>query len=234
MLCLSYYARNRILKATNNAVHLKNILLAILFSQKRKLFMPLLLQLFIGLSVLSIMGCALSPQNVSLQPRVNVAADPIGRGRPLTLIVTDQRSQQTFGSRGGVYETALLTPRNNVSDAVYKALAERLTAGGFTITQASVNSDLSLEVIIKNIDYVVRENAALSGPLINEVSVHAVIEAVVNNRGLIRSGQYQANSARRQVGYLSAAENEFIINEVIAQVLQQLLQDRDVLSSLTQ
>jgi uncharacterized lipoprotein len=187
------------------------------------------------LSTLLLVSCGLSPQSIALNPLVDVRAEPIGRGRVLMLTVTDQRPQPAFGTRGGVYDTALIVPRTEVAQAIQRVLAERLRASGFKVLQGQQQGlELSMHVMIKSIDYVINEASAIGGPLINEVRVHAIIEAVVNNVGMIRSGNYQANSARRQVGYLSAPDNEIIINEVIAQVLKQLLQDQNILALLAQ
>jgi uncharacterized lipoprotein YajG len=152
----------------------------------------------------------------------------------LALAVADQRPQKAFGTRGGVYNTALITPRTDVAQAIQRVLAERLGASGFQVVPWQQGLEPSLRVMVSSVDYVVNQASTIGGPLINEVRVHAVIEAIAINTGMSRSGHYQANSARRQVGFLSAPDNEFIINEVIAQALKQLLQDQNILNLLAQ
>jgi uncharacterized lipoprotein len=188
---------------------------------------------FLVMLLSGLYSCALSPQSIALQPILNVPAEPIGRNRLLAVEVMDQRPQQAFGARGGVYDTALIVPRTDVAQAIHTALTERLRASGFNITHWQPGMEPSLRVIIKHIDYVMNEAAIIGGPLINEVRVRAVIEAMVSNGGQSRNGEYQASNARRQVGYLTAADNVSILNEVVAQALQQLLQDRDILDLLT-
>jgi uncharacterized lipoprotein YajG len=80
-----------------------------------------------------LISCALSPQTVAIKPLLNAQSYPLGRGRNLVREVLDQRPKFYFGSRGGVYHTALITPRTDVAQAIRQALAERLSANGFKV-----------------------------------------------------------------------------------------------------
>ncbi|MFM9969745.1 MAG: hypothetical protein ACKVQK_15245, partial [Burkholderiales bacterium] len=52
------------------------------------------------LAVLSISGCAFSPQAVIISPNVNVQTSRIGTDRAIALAVVDERPRQTLGTRG--------------------------------------------------------------------------------------------------------------------------------------
>ena len=195
-----------------------------------------------GLLVVSVLlgvsGCALSPQTVAVLPAIDVRAEPIGRGRDILLEVLDQRPQQVIGARGGVYDTATITPRTDVVQGVEQALAERLQASGFNVSQGNTDSEtvaeLSLRVAVLTIDYQAQAGAQLGTPLVNEIKLSAEIEAIVVNNNRRRAGQYQALSQRRQLGYPNAEENEIMINDVLAKALKQLLEDRSMLELLAQ
>ena len=195
-----------------------------------------------GLLVVSVLlvvsGCALSPQTVAVLPAIDVRAEPIGRGRDILLEVLDQRPQQVIGARGGVYDTATITPRTDVVQGVEQALAERLQASGFNVSQGNTDSEtvaeLSLRVAVLTIDYQAQAGAQLGTPLVNEIKLSAEIEALVVNNNRRRAGQYQALSQRRQLGYPNAEENEIMINDVLAKALKQLLEDRSMLELLAQ
>lgn len=189
--------------------------------------MKLKLSLIIVLLLISLLGgCALSPQTVVITPRIDVQSHPIGRGRALALEVVDQRPARHFGYRGGVYETAVISPHADVAQTIRQAIAERLRASQFEVTSPS-DAPLGMRVEIQRIDYV-----ATGEPVITEVRARAAIRVTIRNRERVLTSQYQANSARRVWGPPGESENEAIINEVIGQVLQRMLQDGAVLDLL--
>lgn len=191
---------------------------------------PILLMQAIMLLILA--GCALSPQTVAIKPFVDARSQPIGRDRALALDVVDRRPQQAFGNRGGVYATALISPRTDVAQSVRQALAERLQASGFRIAPAGSEAPLALRVDIEKIDYIAHPDQLVGGGLVNEVRIQAAISALARNGGQTLSGQYQANSARRQLGHPKEVDNELFINEVVGETLRQLLHDPKIMGFL--
>lgn len=199
--------------------------------------LPLLSAVALTVVLLAAGGCALSPQSLTLRPFIDVPAEPIGRGRPLVLQVSDERSQAEIGRRGGVYDTASINLGTDVSQAVFAALAERLEASGFEVRSGSDATaplgsepadDLELRVVVRRVAYTARPDPLIGGLLFNEISTQAALKASLTAAGLSRSGLYQASSVQRQLGYPTAAENEEIVNEVIAQALKQLLLDPEL------
>ncbi|HNG49971.1 MAG TPA: YajG family lipoprotein [Plasticicumulans sp.] len=172
-------------------------------------------------------GCALSPQTLNIHPSLDVAAPPLGRGRPLMLEVIDARTQPAvFGTRGGVYQTATVGPRNDVAAAVRQALAERLTAAGFVLSAPQPGSR-TLRVELLRIDY-----HASGEPTVGEVRTSCEVRAIAGNAASSYSGNYRANSVRQVVGSPGVEDNEQIVNEIISQALQRMLADRGLLETL--
>ena len=174
-------------------------------------------------------GCALSPQTVALTPFINVASHPVGRDRKLALEVVDMRPSPAFGTRGGVYDTAEITPRANVAQVVRQALAERLTASQFVVTAPNPGAPISMRVEILGIFY-----TASGKPMITEVRAGATVRAITRNGKRTLTSQYEAKSVRQTVGAPSEAENETILNEVLAQALQRMMQDNSIWELLAQ
>lgn len=178
-------------------------------------------------------GCALSPQTLMLRPFIDAPATPIGRDRALLLGVDDRRPEAALGRRGGVYDTALISPANSASDAVFAALAERLRAGGFQVVTepqdgAGGGVAAALQVTLLRLDYVVRPDPLVLGPLFNEIRASAVLSATLTAAATRRSGVYQASSVQRQLGYPTAADNEETVNGVLSDALKQLLLDPEL------
>ena len=192
-----------------------------------KYYNTLLLMFFL----LAIQACALSPQSITLNPVLNVAVPTQAQTRTITLQVLDLRSNKAFGTRGGVYDTALITPRLEVAQALYRALAERLQSANFQISDTDSTTLPRLEIRIERIDYGL--TPVIAGGLLNEIKVNALIRATVLNDNRVLSGQYQATSARRLNAYPSAQKNETLLNEVIGKALQSLLADQELIALLS-
>ncbi len=183
--------------------------------------------------LLSLAGCALSPQTVTLSPLIDVGMPQIGRGQTLALAVIDKRPRQSFGSRGGIYGgTAVITPANNVAQTLRQALAERLHAAGFRVATGETGTPLGLVVQIRQIHYQIKQIQGLGGSLVNNVQVTVQLDAMVHNANQSSSGQYQASSVRQVLGYPSTADNAVMINHAVAGALRQLLQDPQLLGLL--
>lgn len=196
---------------------------------------PAVIFFLLWLTAGALTGCALSPQTVTLSPLIDVGMPAIGHGRTLSLRVSDQRPQQAFGSRGGIYNgTALITPRNDVAQTLQRALAERLRAAGFRVVGSEETTPLGLAVQIQRIDYRVTQAQGLNGVLVNNAKVTAQLQATVHSGNRSSSGQYRASSVRQVLGYPSAAANDSMINDAVTEALRQLLQDPDLLALLRQ
>ena len=52
---------------------------------------------------LTLVGCALSPQQLSPQPRLTGPLTPVGQGQPVVVRVADGRPSPVLGTRGGIY-----------------------------------------------------------------------------------------------------------------------------------
>lgn len=195
---------------------------------------PALCATLLSIVLLVSAGCALSPQTVTLSPLVDAAVPNIGRGRPLALAVTDERSSAVFGSRGGLYgDTALITPGDDVALSVRRALAERLTAAGFQVLPPGATAPHALSVDIRQLDYRLEIPSGLGGGMLHDARTEAVLDAVLTHPEGRHGARYRAGSVRRMVGYPDEADNAALLNEVVTQVLRQLLQDPRLLALLT-
>lgn len=177
-----------------------------------------------------LVGCALSPQSITVRPILDVSIPPSARPHIIQLQVRDMRSSQVFGTRGGIYNTALLEPRTDITSSIYRSLAERLRNGNFNIVTDNRSNSPLLEVRIKQIQY--SSSPIIAGGLINEIRINALFEATARHGNRTLSGQYQATSTQQVSGYPSAEANEKLINKVTAEALRQLLSDQKLLAVL--
>lgn len=180
-----------------------------------------------GVSMLLLAGCASGPQQVDLTPYLEVRLPQGGQGRELALEVLDRRERQSFGLLAGITGNPPIGPARDPAAAVRQALAERFTAAGFQVQGPRPAAPLSLTVEILDIRY-----EALGSPVVNEARTRAVVRAVAINQGRQVTGEYQSNSARRVLGPPMAADNAYMLNEVISRVLDRMLADPRLVSAL--
>lgn len=183
-----------------------------------------------GLVLMALLiSCAVSPQTITLKPFLDVPTHPIGRTRGLALEVVDLRPSNHFGSRGGIYDTALIYPRTDAAQALYSVLAEHLKADGFTVVPPGNVEKIAMRVEILRIEY-----AAVNSGVTYEIRTKAAIRVMTRNGERILTSQYQANRTRQMFTLPGEEENEAIINQVVAETLERLFKDKAVIDLLSQ
>src|SRR5262245_20365568 len=102
----------------------------------------------LGLALVA--GCAWTSQRANLRPTVDVTEVDFGRGRPVSVRVSDERSRVAFGNKiptGG----GELSPAEDPAEVVRAAIASGLTRLGFAVSGGQVANHLDVE--LRAIDY---------------------------------------------------------------------------------
>lgn len=180
--------------------------------------------LLLFLAVLSISGCALSPQSINIQPQVTLEnVVPRGDGRALALTVADERKTRVVGTRGGVYAaTSEISTAADIRPAIRDELARQLDKLGFRIVDSGAEA-ATLKVIVDSIEY-----QASGSPVVDTVETAATIrvQARVDNREY--SGRYRGTRTTEVFTAPDTEENEAMINAAVARVLERLLSDTEL------
>lgn len=173
-------------------------------------------------------SCALSPQEIRLQPSVDLAPADFGDQRSINIVVEDRRSSPVIGTRGGVYpDTSTIAIGNDYRSEVAKAVASALRQWNF---QPQVNpvgaNDLRFIVGIEQISYRPGNN-----PAVGQMHIAVNLSLVVEKGKQRYQGQYGASG---ELGYVtaSAAKNEARINEIFDLALQKLFSDAGLVAFL--
>ena len=173
-------------------------------------------------------GCALSPQLVELNPRPTVPQQNIGNNTSVQISAQDQRKDEAFGTRGGIYgSTSLIRPADDLNILLLQSVQKGLQAQGFNAYNPSAEGP-SLEVRLVQLSYVPE-----SGSVVNSVEVKALIEATASNSsGDEYVGRYMTGNNYEQPITPSAERNQEMLNEVLERALTKLLTDQKMLSFL--
>lgn len=165
----------------------------------------------------SLVGCGLSPQYLTPEPRFTGQLAAVGQGQPVVVRVSDARSTQVIGTRGGLYAQSSAITVN--SQAFLPRLQAETDAAvrmlGFTpMQQGAGEAQLSLKLI--ELGY----KAVEDGGLIKDAQLHAVYALEVQNGTRRYNGRYAANVTQ---GY-AKAPNEQTNNKLVSKVLSEGLQ----------
>lgn len=178
---------------------------------------------------LGISGCALSPQVIEVNPDIRLSDTPaVTNPVKLKLDVIDARSSPVIGQRGGVYkDTSDISTSENMTGNLQRQISAALKRLGYEVTGKGESSDANLTVTISNMKY-----TASSEKLLNKIEIKVAIHAVISKNGKEFTGDYSATRKKDYVKLPGIDENEKIINEALATVLQSMLQDKDLISFL--
>ncbi|MGQ0657377.1 MAG: YajG family lipoprotein [Chromatiales bacterium] len=167
-----------------------------------------------------VVGCALSPQSVQLEPGVSVETGDLGRGRTVALSVADRRPDKAIGTRGGVYSATSTITAGDVSAAVQKSMTEALTAMGFRVEGATTPADLRMQVNVDALTYSARGN-----PVVSAVEIGAKVSSTLETGAQQYSSRAGFTETRDVIRPPAPEDNEAYINDALAHALERLLRD---------
>ncbi len=175
-----------------------------------------------GLALAALLtGCALSPQQLQLAPVVEVNRAGVGAGSTINLQVVDNRSTKEFGTRGGVYDkTSLITPKNDVSEAVGTAMETALRQMGFNVNRFGGESGPTLTVYVDQIQ--------LTSPNKNyasDIELRTALRGEVKTGRETYTGSYKKSGERRYAAPPDEEENQDQLNQLVGDCIEAMLRD---------
>ncbi|HYQ37343.1 MAG TPA: YajG family lipoprotein [Pseudomonas sp.] len=184
--------------------------------------LPRLLFGLIAAASLSLVGCAHSPQQLTVQPVVTAQLAPIGQGQPVLVKVVDGRSSPVLGTRGGLYpETStisvdsqsLVTRLQGQAEAAVRLL-------GFTPTPNAYGAP-QLTLTVTDMKYV----SPKDGSYVTEANISANIRADVQNSARRYSGRYGASLDQRFGMAPNQETNSKLVSDVLSDALTRVFKD---------
>lgn len=180
-------------------------------------------------------SCALTPQSVTLRPKVEVAATILGQGRTVGLTVVDERPRSIVGYRGvggGAYGGygfgATITTAGDLPSVVQASLANGLKRHGFNPVTGQVPEGRELRAEIRGLDYTISQ-AIFSHTLRTESTLKGIC-VIGTTRPYEKTyrGEYEENF---HIVPTDSANEEYL-NLVLSLAIQSLLQDTQLIQCL--
>ena len=171
---------------------------------------------------LTLTGCALSPQQLSPQPKLTSALTPVGQGQPVVVRVVDGRSSPVLGTRGGLYaETSAISVR--AEDVTPKLQAEAEAAVrllGFTPSANAYNAP-QLTLTLADLKY----QSPKDTNYVTEATISASIRADVQSGGRRYTGRYGASLDQRFGMAPNQQTNTKLVSDVLSDALTRAFKD---------
>lgn len=174
-------------------------------------------------------GCALSPQTVVINPDIQIDKNTAGtKVTRINLEVVDKRSSNIIGQRGGVYEaTSHISTDENITGTLQKKLAKAFTDIGYIVAAEGEAADAGLTVEITGIKYI-----AHSEKVIKSIETKVEMRTICRKNSLEYTGTYNATRKKDVITTPSIQENEKLVNEALAIVLQRIVKDDELFAFL--
>jgi uncharacterized lipoprotein len=186
--------------------------------------------LVLGLSVLLLQGCSLSPQNIKLDPPVTVSPSSLGQGKVVWVQVNDARLRKTLGNVGNPDgKITQVSVEHDFSKTVYQRVAAALRDLGFVAQPTPGPDERSLIVEVRDLKYQSLKQ-----------TVTFATEASVSIAGMARNGvdHYDRvyNAGEQKTGPLMPDEKERAetVNRVVAAAIEDMLNDPRLTGLLAQ
>lgn len=178
--------------------------------------------------VLLFSGCAFTPHAVVIQPKIEGPSSDIGKNRELPLVVVDERTRQTIGTRGARGIGADMTIDGNLTTTVRNALAEGLAMQKFKVTSTAGNSASELRVEIRNLDY-----GVIVGFWAGTLRVDVGLKAICT-RGSSRPYEmlHRGEHVESVQVVQSTEANNMYVSSAVSQAVNSLLKDEQLVKCL--
>ncbi len=195
------------------------------YSSKSILYKLLYLTLFSGL--ISVSGCAVSPQSISLNPSITVDKKDIGRSRSIDLKVVDERPSKVLGTRGGIYsDTALLTINGGSEEPIRQELVGALSGYGFNMINSNA-TDIDMTIFVESLGYEI-----LGKKFPKVIKNNILLRVKCNKKDKSFTSKYAASIEEEVLITPLASQNEKMINKIVSKALSAVVKDKKLLKFL--
>ncbi len=179
--------------------------------------------------VVVLSACAFAPhKQIAIKPDISVTNSTIGQGQNIGIVVVDERTKSTLGTRGVRGVGSEIAVEGDLRIPIRNSIADGLKRQGFTPVNENPPDDRQLRVEIRNLDY----NVIMgfwSGTLKTGCGLKGVC-ILGNSRPYekLYLGEFQESIQVVQ----SEAANERYINAAVSSAVNNLLQDIQLMRCL--
>lgn len=174
-------------------------------------------------------GCAVSPQQITVEPRSDATFSGTGAGTTVNLVVQDNRGTSALGSLGGTYpETSMLTTSNDVAADLNALLRQKLSAAGYVITPNNANFNLVVSLNELSYEYGTAAVVAREVQTVAEIAFRAENASGTS----YREGRFRTPRSFPRATRPTPEENKEFLEEVLSETIDRLLSHQQLVDFL--
>jgi len=180
-------------------------------------------------AAIALSGCALTPQNLHLEPAVTIQPTPVASGTIIGLAVEDNRSTQKLGEVGDPNTQMVdVSLTEDFRPRIYEEVARTLTALGFNVAPYSDNLERSLMIDVRRL-----ELSSTKQAFVFETELRAELGAVARNGGDTYDRLYYVRTRKETAAPPFLKDSNALVNTAVSQALDDMLSDRRLFELLT-
>ena len=188
---------------------------------------------FVSVLLVSLSGCVLNGQTVTLEPQVRISATGIGEGRTVAVTIKDGRPDQRYGTRvapgSPAYGLGAISSAPDQDERVLSVINQMLQKQGFVVKEGDPETQLTLVAELRELRYSMYNRVLSLG-----VHVDGVLHVIATNDHRRYEQSYRANIERTVLVTPTAAGNAELINEVASGLLQKMADDKELFKFLAE
>jgi uncharacterized lipoprotein len=174
-------------------------------------------------------ACALTPQQLHLEPSVTVKPKPVADGTMVAVAVEDTRTATKLGEVGDpntqMVEVSLT---EDFKPQLFEEVRDALTEMGFNVVPAGgEESDRTLQIDVRRL-----ELTSVKQPFVFDTELRAELGAVATNGGDTYDRLYYVRTRKETAGPPYLKDSNALINTAVSQALEDLLSDERLLELL--
>ena len=186
--------------------------------------------LVLGLFVLLLAGCSLRPQNIKLDPPVEVSPSSVGQGKIVWVQIRDLRVRKTLGNVGDPEgKFTQISVDDDFSLTVYQRLSAAMRKLGFAPQPTPGPDGRQLVVEVTELKY---QSLKKTLTFATEASVSLTAKATNGTDHYDRV--YNAGEQRTSALMPDERERAEMVNRIVGMALEDMLNDPRMVAVLTQ
>ena len=187
--------------------------------------------LLVSVMALVLVGCAHSPQQLNVQPQVQVPLNPVARNTPVTVVVQDTRQSKIIGTRGGIYpDSSALTLTEQSFPAIRLQVEQALRQLGFVVVDQNTPNANRLTVSLAELTY----RTPRDGAYVTQADISATFTAEARSMNQTYTGRYSASPQHRFGFAPNQATNTKLVTDVLSDALTRIFRDQQIVQVLQQ
>lgn len=175
-----------------------------------------------------IQGCSLRPENIRVDPTIDLPQSLVGSAKTIGVAVSDARAAKKLGEVGDPNrEMYAISVNSDPSPVIYLRVSTALAKLGYKVVPYTegMEPSLKIDVATLTLDSDKRAFDFLT-------TLHAEVAAHTRNRGESLDEKYTASQTMNTAGPAYTADTTRLVNAAVSRALQDILADQKLLDTL--